>query len=65
MSPLRWAAMRRFDEAATTFAARPVADLRDAALMTAAIDAARADATTGEMMGVLKKRLGWGAPHER
>jgi methylmalonyl-CoA mutase N-terminal domain/subunit len=62
----KWtAAMRRFDEAATTFAARPVAELKDTALMTAAIDAARADATTGEMMGVLKKRLGWGAPHER
>ena len=33
-------------------------------LMAAAIEAARADATTGEMMGVLKEALGWAAPHE-
>jgi len=33
--------------------------------MFAAIEAARANATTGEMMGVLKETLGWGAPHER
>ncbi len=32
-------------------------------LMTAAIEAADADATTGEMMGALKEALGWGPPH--
>ena len=36
----------------------------DAELMCAAIDAASADATTGEIMGVLKEHLGWLAPHE-
>jgi methylmalonyl-CoA mutase N-terminal domain/subunit len=57
-------AMAAFDRAARAFAAKSVSHLGDDALMTAAIDAARADATTGEMMGVLKAALGWGAPHE-
>jgi len=57
-------AMLRLRDAATDFARRQVDDLRDDQLMLAAIDAARAEATTGEMMGVLKSALGWGAPHE-
>jgi len=62
----RWAeAMRRFEQAAVGFAKKDVADLGDDDLMLAAIEAARANATTGEMMGALKEALGWGAPHER
>ena len=57
-------AMERLDDAAKRFAAADVGDLGDDSLMAAAIEAARADATTGEMMGVLKGALGWGAPHE-
>lgn len=61
----RWeGAMHEFEKAAKEFADRDVAELGDDRLMDAAIDAARADATTGEMMGVLKTALGWGAPHE-
>ena len=56
--------MDRFEQAARRFAERDVSELGDDELMTTAIDAARADATTGEMMGVLKRALGWGAPHE-
>ncbi|NIR31150.1 MAG: methylmalonyl-CoA mutase [Gammaproteobacteria bacterium] len=63
--PHRWQqAMAAFEEAARRFAAQEVRDLGDDALMHAAIEAARADATTGEMMGVLKDALGWGPPHE-
>lgn len=50
--------------AAKEFADASVADLGQDALVQAAIDAARADATTGEIMGVLKRHLGWGPPHE-
>jgi methylmalonyl-CoA mutase N-terminal domain/subunit len=56
-------AMGRFREAAATFAAAETADLGDGLLMEAAIDAARAEASTGEMMGVLKDALGWRPPH--
>ena len=60
-----WAqAMKRFDEAVRAFATREVDALGDDVLMLAAIDAARADATTGEMMGAMKRHLGWAAPHE-
>ncbi|MBT6095825.1 MAG: hypothetical protein HOH04_13155 [Rhodospirillaceae bacterium] len=58
------AAMTAFQEAATKFAESDYADLRGCRLTETAIDAARADATTGEMMGVLKEALGWRAPHE-
>jgi len=51
-------------KAAEDFARNGVADLGDHGLMDTAIEAARADATTGEMMGVLKETLGWAAPHE-
>jgi len=56
-------AIGRFAEAAEAFAAKETAELGDGALLDAAIDAARAEASTGEMMGVLKKALGWRAPH--
>ena len=57
-------AMAAFAEAAQGFAASDIPDLDGNALMQSAIGAARADATTGEMMGVLKDALGWHAPHE-
>ena len=61
----RWVdAMEAFDAEAKRFAEQEVGDLGDGKLMLAAIGAARADATNGEMMGVLKKNLGWGPPHE-
>jgi methylmalonyl-CoA mutase, N-terminal domain len=56
--------MARFEAVANDFAQKDTADLGDDALVAAAIDAARADATTGEMMDVLKSALGWRAPHE-
>ncbi|GMQ92887.1 MAG: methylmalonyl-CoA mutase family protein [Acidimicrobiia bacterium] len=60
----RWErAMCEYAEAAEELATKDYADI-DGSLMEAAIDAARADATTGEMMGVLKSALGWTAPHE-
>jgi len=60
----RWeTAMQAFADAAAGLAAKDFAEL-DGTVIDAAIDAARADATTGEMMGVLKSALGWRAPHE-
>ena len=56
-------AMAKFGKAADALATDDFASL-DGSLIEAAIDAARADATTGEMMGVLKSALGWRAPHE-
>ena len=50
--------------AAKEFADAQVSDLGEGRLMGAAIEAARADASTGEMMAVLKTALGWAAPHE-
>jgi methylmalonyl-CoA mutase N-terminal domain/subunit len=57
-------AIAALDQAAAEFAAGQIADLGQDKLMAAAIDAARADATTGEIMGALKRHLGWGPPHE-
>ncbi len=57
-------AMKALHAAAADFARKDVAALGDHQLMDASIEAARAGATTGEMMGVLKQTLGWGAPHE-
>jgi methylmalonyl-CoA mutase, N-terminal domain len=57
-------AITALDAAAAAFAASQIADLGQDQLLAAAIDAARADATTGEIMGVLKRHLGWGPPHE-
>lgn len=56
-------AMSDFAVAAKSFAKRKVSELGDGNLMLAAIEAARADATTGEMMSVLKSALTWGPPH--
>lgn len=56
-------AIGRLREAAEEFSRKEIADLGDDRLMEAAIDAARADASTGEMMGALKGALGWRAPH--
>jgi methylmalonyl-CoA mutase N-terminal domain/subunit len=50
--------------AAKEFSRMNISEIGDNALLLAAIETARADATTGEMMGVLKETLGWGAPHE-
>jgi methylmalonyl-CoA mutase N-terminal domain/subunit len=61
----RWTrAMHSFEQTASRFAERDVAELGEDELMDAAIGAARADASTGEMMGVLKNALGWRPPHE-
>ncbi len=57
-------AMSELGLAAKAFAEKDAAELGGDQLMAAAIEAARADATTGEMMAVLKSALGWGAPHE-
>jgi len=60
----RWrTAMGGLEEAARALARAEVSAAGDDRLMEAAIAAAEADATTGEMMGVLKESLGWGAPH--
>jgi methylmalonyl-CoA mutase N-terminal domain/subunit len=62
---VRWGqAMADLETAAKLFAEKDVAELGDAQLMAACIEAARADATNGEMMGALKAGLGWAAPHE-
>jgi len=62
---VRWGtAMRKFEDVAARFAKKDVSNLGDDELMLAAIEAARCDATTGEMMHVLKQSLGWGPPHE-
>ena len=53
-----------FARAARDFAAKGLGELGDCALTEAAIEAARAEASTGEMMGVLKEALGWQPPHE-
>lgn len=57
-------AIDALDVAAKGFSEQEVSQLGDDTLMKAAIDAARADATTGEIMGMLKRHLGWGPPHE-
>lgn len=57
-------AMTGLHTAAEKFAKADVADLGNDYLIEAAIEAARAEASTGEMMAVLKQHLGWAAPHE-
>ena len=56
-------AIGRLREAADEFASRDVRELGDDRLMEAAIDAARAEASTGEIMGAMKGALGWRPPH--
>ncbi len=57
-------AMQAYTDKARAFAKAGHAELGNSGLIEAATDAARADATTGEIMGVLKDALGWSAPHE-
>lgn len=59
-------ALQRFHAAAHASAARKLEDMPGSGheLMNSAIEAADANATTGEMMAVLKEAYGWGAPHE-
>ncbi len=59
-------ALQRFHAAAHASAARTLEDMPGSGheLMNSAIEAADADATTGEMMAVLKEAYGWGPPHE-
>ena len=55
----KWeAAMAEVDRAAARFKAGEIG-----VLLPAMIEASDADATTGELMGVLKKHLGWAPPH--
>ncbi len=56
-------AIGAFSDTARQFAGKSVSEIDHDALMLAAIDAARADATTGEMMAVMKDALGWDAPY--
>lgn len=56
-------AIGRLREAAEEFSRKEIAELGDDRLMEAAIEAARAEASTGEMMAALKGALGWRAPH--
>lgn len=58
-------AMERFSIAAKQFSTKALESLGDNQLMEAAIDAASAYATTGEMMSVLKEACGWGPPHRK
>jgi hypothetical protein len=56
--------MAAFTKAMAAFADSEVKDLGKGDIIEAAIEASRADATNGELMGVMKDALGWGAPHE-
>jgi len=56
-------AMEAYGNEADLFASRDYEEI-NGSLIESAIDAAGADATTGEMMSVLKDTLGWKAPHE-
>ena len=57
------AAMAAFADAIGEFASAGVAEINPDRLMNTAIEAAQADATTGEMMAVMKDKLGWDAPY--
>ncbi len=57
-------AMAAFAASADAMAKTNLADLNGHDLIETAIEAARADATTGEMMGVMKAAFGWSAAHE-
>ena len=56
--------MAAFAGSAEALAKTNLADFNGHGLIETAIEAARADATTGEMMGVMKAAFGWSAPHE-
>ena len=57
-------AMAKLKVVAEDFAGKDVSEIGDGSLIDAAVDAARADATTGEMMSILTTALGWKTPHE-
>ena len=57
------AAMNEYASVAKQFGKAQTSNLGSNALIVAATAAAQADATTGEMMAVLKDALGWAAPH--
>jgi len=57
-------AIAAFADSTQALAKTNLADFNGHGLMETAIEAARADATTGEMMGVMKTAFGWAAPHE-
>ncbi|MFQ5898460.1 MAG: acyl-CoA mutase large subunit family protein [Candidatus Methylomirabilia bacterium] len=61
----RWkAAMEAVHREARAFSAKEIEDLDgDYGLIEALVEAARADATVGELMGVLKEHLGWGSAY--
>ncbi len=56
-------AMSAFKAAVEDLGKAKIRDIDGVRLLQAAIDAAQADATTGEMMAVMKKGLGWDAPY--
>jgi methylmalonyl-CoA mutase N-terminal domain/subunit len=57
------AAMAEFRAAVEAFNSQDMAAVGDGRLMETAIEAAAADATTGEMMAVMQEILGWDAPY--
>ncbi len=57
------AAMTAFADAVAEFAEAKMREVDADKLMNTAIAAAQADATTGEMMAVMKEKLGWDAPY--
>ena len=46
------------------FADSEIKDLGTCDIIETAIEASRADASNGELMGVMKDVLGWSGPHE-
>ncbi len=57
------AALAEFRAAVAAFADQDMAEVGQGRLMETAIEAAAADATTGEMMAVMQEILGWDAPY--
>jgi methylmalonyl-CoA mutase N-terminal domain/subunit len=57
-------AMAAFTKAMTAFAESEIKDLGSCDIIETAIDGSRADASNGELMGVMKDVLGWSGPHE-
>ncbi|MDP6624677.1 MAG: methylmalonyl-CoA mutase family protein [Alphaproteobacteria bacterium] len=57
-------AMAGFAKAMNAFADSEIKDLGTCDIIETAIEASRADASNGELMGVMKDVLGWSGPHE-
>ena len=57
------AALAEFRTAVGAFADQDMATVGDGRLMETAVEAAAADATTGEMMAAMQEILGWDAPY--